>query len=130
MSSWTLLHALTGISYSPKLNQLSISPKINPRDFQSFFITNSAWGKISQNISQKTLICSIAISYGTLELSSIKIDLKDEFKEVKISKSTIISEEYSQDVSITQIFNGSIIEILLDETLNLNEKHQLHLEFE
>ncbi|TES96308.1 MAG: hypothetical protein E3J90_08320 [Promethearchaeota archaeon] len=130
MSSWTLLHALTGISYSPKLNQLSVSPKINQRDFQSFFITNSAWGKISQNISQKTFICSITISYGTLELSSIKIDLKNEFKEVKISKSTIISEEYSQDVSVTQILNDSIIEILFDETLNLNEKHQLHLEFE
>lgn len=130
MSSWTLLHALTGISYSSKLNQLSISPKINQRDFQSFFITNSAWGKIFQKITQKMLTCSITISYGTLKLSSIKIDLKDEFIDVKISKSVIISEGKYHDVSVTQIFNGSIIEIVFDETLNLSEKHQLRLEFE
>lgn len=130
MSSWTLLHALTGISYSSKLNQLSLSPKINQRDFQSFFITKSAWGKISQRITQKMLTCSITISYGTLELSSTKIDLKDEFKEVKISKSMVISEGKYQDVGVTQIFNGSIIEISFDETLNLNEGHQLLLEFD
>ncbi len=130
MSSWTILHALTGISYSPKLYQISLAPKINQRNFQSFFITKSAWGKISQKITQKMLTCSITISYGTLKLSSIKIDLKDDFKDVKISKSVVISEGKYQDVGVTQIFNGSIIEILFDETLNLNEKDQLRLEFE
>ncbi len=130
MSSWTLLHALTGISYSSKLNQISLSPKLNQREFQSFFITKSAWGRVFQKITQKTLVCSIAISYGTLKLSSIKIDLKNDFKDVKISKSTIISEGFSQDVSVTQIFNSSIIEISFDEPLNLNEKDQLRLEFE
>jgi hypothetical protein len=130
MSSWTLLHALTGISYSSKLNQLFISPKINQRDFQSFFITNSTWGKISQKITQKMLTCSITISYGTLELSSITIDLKNNFKEVNISKSMLISEGKFQDVSVTQIFNGSIIKISFDESLNLNEGQQLLLEFD
>jgi len=130
MSSWTLLHALTGISYSSKSNQLTISPKINQRDFQSFFITKSAWGKISQIATQKMLSCSITISYGTLELNSITIDLKEEFKEVKISKSVYISKGKHQDVSVTQIFNGSIIEISFDESLNLNEGHQLLLEFD
>ena len=42
----------------------------------------------------------------------------------------IISEGKYQDVSVTQIFNGSIIEILFDESLNLNEEHQLLLEFD
>ncbi len=130
MSSWTLLHALTGISYSSKLNQLSISPKINQRNFQSFFITNSAWGKISQKITQKMLICSITISYGTLELSSMTIDLEDKFKEGKISKSMLISEGKYQDIGVTQMFKGSISEISFDETLNLNEGHQLLLEFD
>ncbi|MHA1509199.1 MAG: GH116 family glycosyl hydrolase, partial [Promethearchaeota archaeon] len=130
MSSWTLLHALTGISYSSKLNQLSVSTKINQRDFQSFFITNSAWGKISQKITQKTLTCSITISYGTLELSSIAIDLKDIFHEGKISKSTVISKGKYRDIRVTQIFKGSIIEISLDENLILDEGHQLLLEFD
>ncbi len=130
MSSWTLLHALTGISYSSKLNRLSLSPKINQRDFQSFFITNSAWGKVYHKITQKRLKCSIAISYGTLELSSITIDIKGEFKELKISKSIVISEGKYQDVIVKQIFKDSIIKISFDESLNLNEKRQLRLEFE
>ena len=130
MSSWTLLHALTGISYSSKLNQLSLSPKINQRNFQSFFITNSAWGSVYQKITQNMITYSLTISYGTLELSSVTIDLRDESKDVKISKSTVISEGKYQNVSVTQILKGSIIEISFDETLNLNEGHQLHLEFE
>jgi len=130
MSSWTLIHALTGISYSSKLNQFSISPKINQRNFQSFFITKSAWGKISQIITQKMLICSITISYGTLELSSIRIDLTDEFSDVKISKSMLIFEGKYLDVSVMQELKGSIIEISFDESLNLKEGQQLRLEFE
>jgi len=109
---------------------LSISPKINQRNFQSFFITNSAWGKISQKITQKMLTCSITISYGTLELRSITIDLEDKFKEGKISKSMLISEEKYHNIGATQTFKGSISEILFDETLNLNEGHQLILEFD
>ena len=130
MSSWTLLHSLTGISYSSKLHQLSLSPKINQRDFRSFFISNSAWGNVYQKIAQNMFTYSITISYGTLELSSITIDLRDETKEVKISKSIVISEGKYQNISVTQMLKGSIIEISFDETLNLNEGHQLHLEFE
>ncbi|MHA1509486.1 MAG: hypothetical protein ACTSO6_12370 [Promethearchaeota archaeon] len=63
-------------------------------------------------------------------MSSIKIDLKDEFKEVKISKSILISEGTHQDVSLKQVIKGSIIEISFDESLNLKEGQQFRLEFE
>jgi len=42
----------------------------------------------------------------------------------------ITSEGKYQKVSVMQIFNGSIIEISFDETLNLNEGHRLLLEFD
>ncbi|MHA1885996.1 MAG: GH116 family glycosyl hydrolase, partial [Promethearchaeota archaeon] len=51
MSSWTLLHALTGVDYSIGLRKFKVAPKINAENFAAFFISGSAWGQIAQQFS-------------------------------------------------------------------------------
>jgi len=48
MSSWGVLLALSGYSYSGLAKHLEFSPKIYPEDFRSFWSAGSAWGKYSQ----------------------------------------------------------------------------------
>ena len=93
MSSWTLLHALTGISYSIKLNQFSLAPKINPNNFQSFFITNSAWGSVNQLVFKNKVTVSIAVSFGELLVQSVKIAKLEKMNITEIKKCALLNSE-------------------------------------
>jgi uncharacterized protein (DUF608 family) len=116
MSSWTLLHALTGISYSMELHQLSLAPKINQQNFQSFFITYSAWGSVKQQITEEGLIFTLSISYGSLQLQSIQLLSSDtdkiseihsckiiNFKENKITDAILNKKEIGFEVSFLKL---------------------------
>ena len=93
MSSWTLLHALTGISYSIKLNQFSIAPLINPNNFQSFYITNSAWGTVDQQVIENKVVLFLSVSFGELLLKSIQLAYLEKIRIREIKSCRIVNLE-------------------------------------
>jgi len=129
MSSWTLLHALTGISYSVELKQFLLAPRINPTNFQSFFITNTAWGKVNQELSERRLIFSLSISYGNLDLNSILLKSIEKLNLDKIKYCKILSTE-KEDNIINAILKhkNSGIEISLSETISIKENQKFLIE--
>ena len=130
MSSWTLLHALTGIFYSVELNQLSLAPKIKHHNFQSFFITNSAWGTVNQQVNENKFIISIIISFGELSLKSIKLALFDKIKMSKIQSCKIVNSEENTNVDAILNMNNSILEISLLKPITLKENQILQIQLE
>jgi len=130
MSSWTLLHALTGIAYSVESNQLSLAPKMNEQDFQSFFITNSAWGFVRQKVEENRIIFYISISFGELMLRSVRLACNYPNEVNKIQSCKIINSEEI-------IINDTIIkakdtmnEIFLLEPIILKENQKLEIKLE
>jgi hypothetical protein len=129
MSSWTLLHALTGISYSVELKQFLLAPRLNPSNFRSFFITNTAWGKVSQELSERGLKFSICVSYGNLSLKSILLKSIGKLNLDKIKYCKILdTEKEDKVINAKLIRNNSSIEISISETFSIRENQKLLIE--
>ena len=129
MSSWTLLHALTGVNFSMVSQQFKIGPKINSKDFKTFFITGTAWGQVAQQISSKGLSCCLSISHGKMEIKSILLDKLGGFKPSRCSmflKENLEGEKNLLKATISTI--DSKVEILLTNSIILKEGHQLLIE--
>ena len=129
MSSWTLLHALTGVNFSMVSQQFKIGPKINSKDFKTFFITGTAWGQVAQQISSKGLSCCLSISHGKMEIKSILLDKLGGFKPNRCSmflKENLEGEKNLLKATISTI--DSKAEILLTNSIILKEGHQLLIE--
>ena len=128
MSSWTLLHALTGISYSTILKQFELSPKINPENFKSFFVTGRSWGEVSQQITANGVVFTISVAHGELEINSFKFTPKFGFKPIK-SKVVLkhsIEESDNQIESNYSIEDDKII-VYLKKMIVLKENYQLSI---
>ena len=130
MSSWTLLHALTGIIYSVELNQLSLAPKINHHNFQSFFITYSAWGTVKQQIAENKLLFSLSISFGELPLKSIQLASNDTIEVNQIQSCKIVNSEEIIVVDAILNVNDAMIEISLLKPITLKENQNLQVQLD
>ena len=110
MSSWSLLHALTRISYSIKLNQFSMAPQLNQNNFQSFFITNSSWGTVNQIVNGDRVVLSISISYGELLVKSIQFAHLENIKIKEIESCKIVNSEKGAKTveSILNVSNSTL----------------------
>ncbi|MBA7575802.1 hypothetical protein ES708_17638 [subsurface metagenome] len=129
MSSWTLFHALTGISYSVELKQLLLAPRINTSNFQSFFITNTAWGKVNQDLSERRLNFSLCVSYGNINLKSILLKSIEKLKPDKIKYCKMLGTEKEDNIiNAKLIHKNSGIEISLSETISIKENLKLLIE--
>lgn len=129
MSSWTLLHALTGVTYSEEFNRLSIAPKINQQNFQSFFITNSAWGSVKQELAENKLIFTLSISFGELPLKSIQLASNDTMEVKQIQSCKVVNSEEMTHIDTILNFKDAVIEISLLKPIILkeNQKFQAQL---
>lgn len=70
MASYSLLLALSGFSYSAPEQRIGFAPKINQRNFQSFFSVGSGWGNYSQKLGSKSQI-SLTIQHGSLNVKTL-----------------------------------------------------------
>ncbi|MFX0010890.1 MAG: GH116 family glycosyl hydrolase, partial [Candidatus Hermodarchaeota archaeon] len=128
MSSWTLLHALTGILYSKELYQFSIAPKINVSDFKSFFITNSAWGTVKLQVSEEKIIFLLIISFGELTLKSIRLELLEYIANRKIQNCEIINSKDEISINTKADEKNFITEISLPKSVILKENQPFQVE--
>ncbi len=129
MSSWTLLHALTGISYSIKLNQFSLAPKINPNNFQSFYITNSAWGSVNHLVFEDKVVLSLTVSFGELLVKSVKIAKLEKRNITEINNCALFnSEKYDIDIKSKLDVSDATLKISFLTPITINEGCKLQIE--
>jgi uncharacterized protein (DUF608 family) len=73
MSSWSLLSALSGFSYSAPEKTLRFRPRVSPDSFRCLFSAGVAWGSYSQTRAGGKLDAGIKVEGGVLELAQIRL---------------------------------------------------------
>jgi hypothetical protein len=85
MASWSLLLALSGFDYSASHASLRFAPKLNRRDFRTFFSTGGCWGNYSQKVGARRASAAIRLNSGTLKLNAVELALPLEADAVRVS---------------------------------------------
>ena len=68
MSSWGVLLALSGFSYSAPAGSMGFDPRLGAEDFKAFWSTGSGWGSFAQKASGRSLSLSLDLRAGGLAL--------------------------------------------------------------
>lgn len=76
MSSYALLLALSGFHYSAPDQRIEFSPRLNERNFATFFSTGTGWGRYRQRATGPKCVAEIGLEYGSLSLTSVRLGLK------------------------------------------------------
>jgi non-lysosomal glucosylceramidase len=72
MSSWSILTALSGFSFSAPDKTIRFRPRVRAADFNSLFSTGTAWGKYAQKLENGKTQVELRVEGGTLELASFR----------------------------------------------------------
>lgn len=75
MSSWGLLLALTGYSFSGPERKIGFAPLVYPEDFRAFWSAGTGWGSYFQRVSEeKRLNAGLQVASGKLFLKEFSIE--------------------------------------------------------
>jgi len=74
MASWSLIPALSGFQYSAPDGAMAFAPRINRKNFRTFFSTGGAWGQYSQKLTARGGSSEIAVVGGKLSLRCVVVD--------------------------------------------------------
>ncbi len=83
MSSYGAFIAASGFTLNEPSGKIGFSPKINPNNFKSAFITGNAWGTFTQVVVGGIQRNSMELAYGSLKLNEIILDNLSKGKEAK-----------------------------------------------
>jgi hypothetical protein len=76
MSSWGVLLALSGFSYSAPELRMGFDPKMNAGDFRTVWTAGSGWGSYSQKEeARKGMTATLETSAGSLDLKELDVVL-------------------------------------------------------
>jgi uncharacterized protein (DUF608 family) len=85
MSSWGVLLALQGYSYSGPEMRLGFAPLVYPEDFRTFWSAGSGWGSYFQITQEEKLLkAGISVLSGDLRLRELSLRLPPDFLGKKI----------------------------------------------
>ena len=73
MSSWSLILALSGFSYSGVSQEIGFNPKIHQENFRCFWSCGSGWGSYSQKLKGKKATHKLSVEKGELRLKAIEV---------------------------------------------------------
>jgi len=73
MSSWSLLTALSGFSYSAPDKEMRFRPRLRRSEFRTLYLAGVAWGGYSQRVVQGKLEAEISVEGGRLELARLRL---------------------------------------------------------
>ncbi len=84
MSSFGAFIAASGFTIHEPNGHIGFSPKLNPRNYKSAFITGSAWGTFAQKVEKEVQMASLVLAYGKLRLQRISLDELSNVKKVAV----------------------------------------------
>jgi uncharacterized protein (DUF608 family) len=74
LSSWSLITALSGFSFSAPEGRLGFAPRVNARDFRGFFSAGAGWGVFAQQFSEERgLLARLEVRYGQVSLTRLDL---------------------------------------------------------
>jgi uncharacterized protein (DUF608 family) len=85
MSSWALLLALSGYSYSGVEMSMGFSPQVYPDDFRTFWTAGSGWGRYSQKTSDgRSLQAVVSAAAGEVRLKTLSVYLSPSLRDKNV----------------------------------------------
>jgi len=118
MSSWGLLLALSGFSYSVPEGRIGFAPAIRPEDFQAFWSLGPSWGVYRQKVeSQNEFSAAFAVDQGSLEIKEFRCVLPRSVSNKKIRSIDCSSGEKNYKVQWQK--SGERIRIKLSSAIKL-----------
>jgi hypothetical protein len=85
MSSWGLLLALSGFSYSVPEGRIGFAPAIRPEDFQTFWSLGPSWGVYRQKVAPgDTFSVVFTVDQGSFEIKEFWCVLPESVSKKKI----------------------------------------------
>jgi hypothetical protein len=85
MSSWGVLLALSGYSYSGPEMRMGFAPPLYAEDFRTFWSAGSGWGHYFQKADDdKHLKAGVAVLAGSVQLQELSLRLPQDFLGKKI----------------------------------------------
>lgn len=85
MSSWSVLTALSGFRYDGISASLEFAPRHTPDNFKSLFTGPEAWGSVKQTRSVRTQRNEIAVTEGSIRISTLQLESHTPVKKVMVS---------------------------------------------
>jgi non-lysosomal glucosylceramidase len=86
MSSWAILLALSGYSYSGPAMSLGFAPKVFAEDFRTFWSTGTGWGAFSQKVETgQGLKIELNVASGDQKLKEFHFELPPSLQTQKIT---------------------------------------------
>lgn len=126
MSSWAVLTALSGYTYSAPEKRIGFDPKINKKDFRCFWSLGSGWGEYSQVYSpDKKLEVALSVAHGWIELIKFTFRLPPDWG-IKAPASVIISLNGSPIDSSLSV-SGLDVYISLSKALIIKADEKLEI---
>ncbi|HZT32599.1 MAG TPA: GH116 family glycosyl hydrolase [Bryobacteraceae bacterium] len=77
MSSWSVLTALSGFSWSAPRRELGFRPRTSPDRFRCLFSTGTSWGAYSQERTAGKLAARIQVEGGRLEMAALRLPFEN-----------------------------------------------------
>ena len=72
-SSWSLITALSGYSYSAPEKAIGFAPKLDVNPFRCFWSTGNGWGVFEQKKSGKSISAKLEVRHGALTLKRFSL---------------------------------------------------------
>jgi len=104
MSSWGILLALSGFEYDGVEHYMKFDPKINHRNFSTFWSCGSGWGEFRTGDGEIVL----EVAFGELELKRLQIPLDIGTRSMKTNQSAQAEIHVENDL-INIIFSTPIV---------------------
>ena len=85
MAAWGLLTALSGYEFDVPRGRLGFTPRIQTRDFRTFWSLDSGWGSYTQHLSGDGARCTLSVAYGELSLRQLYLGSVDNIRSAKVT---------------------------------------------
>ncbi len=126
MSSWSVLLAGSGFSYSAPNQTIGFAPPFNPEDFSSFFSTGSGWGRFTQLEARNRLSAVIVLQYGSLLLKAVDLTAVVGATTVKV----LVSDGRGKETTVAAqlVKTETLLRVKLSSDVLLADGHRLQIE--
>jgi non-lysosomal glucosylceramidase len=125
LSSWSLLLALSGFSWSAPERRLGFAPRVNAKDFRCFFTAGDGWGTYSQRVDKANAVeARVDVRHGTVSVRHLRLRNEGAWRGASISRldgpgvavgeASVRTDGESLDVDL-----GRIVVVAEGQALNL-----------
>jgi len=126
MSSWSLLLALSGFSYSAVQRRIRLAPRINLQRFRCFWSADSGWGTCEQRRARTRHTVSLQVRYGKLAVAALDVPLPE--REAERQVKVVVKKDDTTLPTAVSLCDGEA-EVRLQEATTIGAGQRLTISF-